>query len=312
MKGEVGIWGWMATIEWRAVSVGGPRGAVRRKRQRPGKLPPPELRSSKSARAPEQAGTRNGWGAVGRRVDPRFSSTSAHIPTKMSNQIDKVNDNSSQLDSWLDRSLRSIAVCCCTDASSVERPTGLSMSQIMTNSGEGNRQLQRLVIWLEKYAIRQWKVADRNALGDNFDHAFERYLTDLDCPTEYMYRTRDGSGCEEDNDTHWRTNPQSRGKIVFWVVSTAISELYADQTPMDGNSDKVSQQPQAEQEADTKPDLNNIIIDKDSFPLGFSTDDADMDGILMALRMKYLLDLRQVQNKVNESVAEMQKLTVKR
>ena len=182
------------------------------------------------------------------------------------------------------------------------------MSQIITNSEEGNRQLQQLVLWLENNAIRQWAVDDRKALGDNFDDAFERYLTDLDCPTEY--RTRDGSGCEEDNETYWRTNPQTRGKIVFWVVSSAISELYVDQRPIDDNGDKSSSQ--AEKEADTKPDLNNIIIDKDSFPLGFSTDDANMDGILMALRMKYLLDLRHAQDRVNESVAEMQKLTVKR
>ena len=182
------------------------------------------------------------------------------------------------------------------------------MSQIMTNSDEGDRQLQQLVLWLENNAIRQWAVKDRKALGNIFDDAFERYLTDLDCPTEY--RTRDSNKEDGNENTTWRSNLQSRGKIVFWVVSSAISELYADQRPMDDNSDKASSQ--VEKEADTKPDLNNIIIDKDSFPLGFSTDDADVDGILMALRMKYLLDLRHAQDRVNESVAEMQKLTVKR
>ena len=222
-----------------------------------------------------------------------------------------MNDNSSQMNSWLERSLRSIAGCCCTDASSVEPPTGLSMSKIMTNSDEGNRQLQQLVIWLENHAIRQWKVDDREALRNNFEGALERYLSDLDCPTGYLMR--DGSGSGGDNETCWRTNPESRGKIVFWVVSNAISELYVDQRPMDDDGDNVSSQAEATKKgADTKPDLNDIIIDKDSFPLGFSTDDADTDGILMALRMKNLLDLRQVQKKVNERVAEMQKLTVKR
>ena len=191
------------------------------------------------------------------------------------------------------------------------------MSQMMTNSDEGNRQLQQLVIWLENHAIRQWKVDDREALRDSFEDALERYLTDLDCPAEYLMT--DGSSDEEDdsnnnnNTASWRTNPDSRGKIVFWVVSNAISELYVDQRPMDDDGDNISSQAEAtKKEADTKPDLNNIIIDKDSFPLGFSTDDANTDGVLMALRMKYLLDLRQVQNKVNERVAEMQKLTVKR
>lgn len=240
-----------------------------------------------------------------------FQPYSVDIPTKMSNQIDRINDNASQIDSWLDQSLRSIAGCCCTEAaSSVEPPTGLSMSQIMMNSDEGNRQLQRLVLWLENHAIRQWTNDDRKALGDNFDNAFERYLTDLDCSTEY--RVRDSSGCEDNNETYWRTNLQSRGRIVFWVVSSAISELHADQRPMDDNSDKLSSQTEKEADACTNADLNNIIIDKDSFPLGFSTDDAGMDGILMALRMKHLLDLRHVQDKVNERVAEMQKLTVKR
>lgn len=268
--------------------------------------PPGRRRRARHNCPPQAVSIEGGWACYV--TLGSLEEESADNPTEMSNRIDRINDNSAQMDSWLERSLRSIAGCCCINASSEEPPTGLSLSQIMTNSDEGNRQLQQLVLWLENNAIRQWTVEDRKALGDNFDDAFERYLTDLDCPTEY--RTRDGSNEDGNENTTWRTNPQTRGKIVFWLVSSAISELYTDQRLMDDNGDKSSSQ--AEKEADTKPDLNNIIIDKDSFPLGFSTDDANMDGILMALRMKYLLDLRHVQNKVNESVVEMQKLTVKR
>ena len=283
-------------------------GKLKSSRRPPARASPPEASPPPAAMPVTRASKLADRGWVGL-LPSAFSSTAANLRIILpTNRIDRINDNSAQMDSWLERSLRSIARCCCTDPSSVQPPTGLSMSQIITNSEEGNRQLQQLVLWLENNAIRQWAVDDRKALGDNFDDAFERYLTDLDCPTEY--RTRDGSGCEEDNETYWRTNPQTRGKIVFWVVSSAISELYVDQRPIDDNGDKSSSQ--AEKEADTKPDLNNIIIDKDSFPLGFSTDDADVDGILMALRMKYLLDLRHAQDRVNESVAEMQKLTVKR
>ena len=101
---------------------------------------------------------------------------------------------------------------------------------------------------------------------------------------------------------------------MFWVVSNAISETYLDQRPSginNGNNAASQADDATEKAADERQDLKKII-DKDSFPLGFSTNDADIDGVLMALRMKYLLDLRRVQNKVNESVAEMQKLTVKK
>lgn len=217
----------------------------------------------------------------------------------------------SQMDAWLERLLGSIAGC---SAAGAERsmPT-VSMSQIITNSDEGNRQLQDLIIWLENHVIRQWKVDDRKALVDHFDDAFEKYLTDLDCPAEYRERSGNTRSAGGNNCSNWKTNPESRGKIVFWVVSNAISETYLDQRPSGINNDNnVSLQDDAtEKGADERHDLKQIV-DKDSFPLGFSTNDADIDGVLMALRMKYLLDLRRVQNKVNESVAEMQKLTVKK
>lgn len=216
------------------------------------------------------------------------------------------------MDAWLERLLGSIAGC---SAAGAERsmPT-VSMSQIITNSDEGNRQLQDLIIWLENHVIRQWKVDDRRALGNNFDDAFERYLADLDCPVDYRERSGNACGVGGNNCSNWKANPESRGKIVFWVVSNAISETYLDQRPsgINNGNDAASQADDAtEKAADGRQDLKKII-DKDSFPLGFSTNDADIDGVLMALRMKYLLDLRRVQNKVNESVAEMQKLTVKK
>ena len=216
------------------------------------------------------------------------------------------------MDAWLERLLGSIAGC---SAAGAERsmPT-VSMSQIITNSDEGNRQLQDLIIWLENHVIRQWKVDDRKALLDNFDDAFERYLADLDCPTEYRERIGNACSVGGNNCSNWKANPESRGKIVFWVVSNAISETYLDQRPSginNGNNAASQADDATEKAADERQDLKKII-DKDSFPLGFSTNDADIDGVLMALRMKYLLDLRRVQIKVNGSVAEMQKLTVKK
>jgi len=215
------------------------------------------------------------------------------------------------MDAWLERLLGSIAGC---SAAGAERSMpSVSMSQIITNTEKGDRQLQDLIIWLENHAIRQWKVGDRQALVDSFYDAFEKYLTDLDCPVEYRERSGNTRSVGGNNCSNWKTNPESRGKIVFWVVSNAISETYLDQRQLKvDNCSNVSLQDDAtEKGADERQDLKKIV-DKDSFPLGFSTNDADIDGVLMALRMKYLLDLRRVQNKVNESVAEMQKLTVKK
>jgi hypothetical protein len=154
---------------------------------------------------------------------------------------------------------------------------------------DGDSSLEALVIWLENRVIRQWEVSEREALRRGDSRNLERYLEDLECPSKYL------------QSRSWRQDLLVRKKVILWIVSSAISELYADQKGAINNSTG---------RKDSRPDVT-FSPGSDTFPLGFSTNDADVDEIAKALRMKYLLDLRALQNRVNQSIAEMQKLTVK-
>lgn len=158
--------------------------------------------------------------------------------------------------------------------------------------------LRDFVIWIEHHAIRQWTVDDRGKLKKEFCSSVEEYLSELDCPDEYR-TCRRGSG-----KTSWRDDPHTRIRVVFWLVSCAVSEVY---------SDKVDLVEEAANNITSNGDKGEALlscIHKDSFPLGFSTNSPAVDGISSALRMKYLMNLRDMQNKVNLSTAKMQQLTV--
>jgi len=163
----------------------------------------------------------------------------------------------------------------------------------------GGTVLRDFVVWMEHHVIRQWTVDDRKKLRNDFCSSVEQYLSDLDCPA--MYRMcRDGNG----KPTSWQDDPYARRKVVFWLVSCAISEVYSDQAgPVEDATEIAS------------GNVNNnavllSCIDKDSFPLGFSTNSSAVDDIVNALRMKYLMDLRNLQNKVNLTTSNMQQITV--
>lgn len=155
--------------------------------------------------------------------------------------------------------------------------------------------LQDFFVWMEHHAIRQWTVDDRKKLQNDFCSSVEQYLSDLDCPETYRM-CRGGNG----KPSSWQDDPYARTKVVFWLVSCAISEVYSDQA---GPVEDV-----ASDNGDN--DVLFSCIHKDSFPLGFSTNSSAVDDIANALRMKYLMDLRNLQNKVNLITANMQQITV--
>lgn len=69
---------------------------------------------------------------------------------------------------------------------------------------------------------------------------------------------------------------------MYWLLACATSEVYGD-CSSDGT-----------------------IADTSSFPLGFTTDDTDVDTVLTFIRMKQILELPYQQDQINDCIARLQ------
>uniref|UniRef100_A0A7S2U9L4 Uncharacterized protein n=1 Tax=Attheya septentrionalis TaxID=420275 RepID=A0A7S2U9L4_9STRA len=184
---------------------------------------------------------------------------------------------------WLERSLSALG--------HVE-PSSFG-SCLTVGTKEADDQLQAFVTWLEDRVIRQWDIESRNGLRNDFWTILPRYLNDLDCPP--MYYAYSGKEGEEGRN---KDDPVQRVQIVHWLVSCGVSDLA---------------QQQQEEEEDNRPSPSLLQTKNEwkasDFPLGFSTNDDTVDHIATAIRMRYIVEMRRVQDKVNQRIAEMQRST---
>jgi hypothetical protein len=97
-----------------------------------------------------------------------------------------------------------------------------------------------------------------------------------------------------DND-HWRTIPELRIRVVYWLLSCAISEAYAEDQGEENLPSTTKK----------KESSGAILIPEkvDDFPLGFSTCDVQVDRILTLLRMQFLAELEVEQKEQNDFLA---------
>jgi hypothetical protein len=104
--------------------------------------------------------------------------------------------------------------------------------------------------------------------------------------------TRDGQ--------HWREVPNLRIRVVYWLLSSAISEAYVEAPQPDESPTTTSSKHPVVVTAAT-----SMIPEKvDDFPLGFSTGDLQVDRALTVLRMQFLSKLEQEQTEQNELLAK--------
>jgi hypothetical protein len=140
-------------------------------------------------------------------------------------------------------------------------------------------------------------IESRNGLRNDFWNVLPRYLNDLDCPPMY-YETYSGT----EGGNHGRNNEekpaQQRLQIVQWLVSCGVSDL-------------AQQQQEEEEKGRPQRPLSSKNNDWKSsdFPLGFSTKDDTVDHIATAIRMRYIVEMRRTQDKINQRIAEMQRST---
>jgi hypothetical protein len=128
----------------------------------------------------------------------------------------------------------------------------------------------------------------RDNLRTEFWLHIDKYLEDVECP-ETLFRP------EASPLQHWRYDAERRVRVVYWLVSCAISEAYHDTENSEvGHADKVDSE-------DVVPEWSQ----KD-FPLGFSTGDDQIDRILTILRFQFLLQLQDEQARLDAVVTELQ------
>ena len=123
-------------------------------------------------------------------------------------------------------------------------------------------------------------------LRQDFWVAIDRYMEELECPKDYF--SQEGP---------WRNDKDRRSRVMYWLLSCAISDAFGDvEDGIHGSA--------------TVEDATKI--DPAVFPLGFTTEDPEIDEVLTKIRMKHLVRLRSEQDRINEIIATLQKTTVEK
>lgn len=132
----------------------------------------------------------------------------------------------------------------------------------------------------------------RAGLRNDFWLSLVDYLNELDCPSEY-YAAAD-----------WRRDARRRTRVMYWLIACAISEVHEDKC--------CSQQEATTGDASSSSakSLSSTSNNTDSFPLGFTTNDPQVDQALTYIRMQHLMQLRQEQDQINSCIAQLQATSV--
>lgn len=121
-------------------------------------------------------------------------------------------------------------------------------------------------------------VSAREKLRSDFWSSIGDYLDQLECPNEH--------GSEYAIKDDWMLIPRRRTRVMYWLVSCAISEAYGDSTC----------------------DTSSVVLS--NFPLGFTTDDPQVDTFLTLARMNHLDKLRKEQDQINGCIVALQQTSV--
>lgn len=163
--------------------------------------------------------------------------------------------------------------------------------------------LIQLTLWLEDHIIRLLTIEKREALRCDYWTMISEYLEELKCPMGYF-------------SAQWQNNAALRVRVLFFLLSVAMSEAYGDAF--------IDDPPPSATEPDSMPNNLRMVdytnydaissisesdldqIQSDEFPLGFSSGDSQVDRLLVVLRMNLLLDLENEQQFVNQRIAQLQ------
>jgi hypothetical protein len=167
------------------------------------------------------------------------------------------------------------------------------------------------VIYLENHVLRAWDDAQREELYRTsrcseagsahappaFSTVLNKYLLELECP----FSISEGAAATADEMI----------KCAHWIITCAISEKSGDEnttTPSSTTTSSVEQQIKVARGGTAK---RKRSLEVKTFSLGFTTGDAKIDEAATVLRMKYLEDLRELQNGANNIISTLQNFTAR-
>lgn len=130
----------------------------------------------------------------------------------------------------------------------------------------------------------------REKLRQDFWLHINDYLHELEYPEPLL--TMDVTAEQH----HWRHDTMRRVRVVYWLISCAVSEAYGETI-------------NSEVKPDSKADSveTNIMLNPKDFPLGFKTGDEQVDRLLTILRLRFLMQLQDEQARLDGIVSDLQK-----
>lgn len=153
------------------------------------------------------------------------------------------------------------------------------------HTSDGDEEFQKLVEWLEDRCIRLWDLERRDNIlrkrtnsKSYFTMQLPIYLEALDCPPSYYTLPQ------------WYTVPQQRYRVLHWIASCALQEVARDQRIATSQTNS------------GMPPVDSI--NAKAFPLGFTTGDTEVDGVLRILRMQLVASMNEQQRQINQAVME--------
>lgn len=184
--------------------------------------------------------------------------------------------------------------------------------------------LARLVSWVEDRKVRQWEIADRGVLrvaDSSWDGAFGRYLRDLECPVAWPkdpldclgFLLRQAVECEFEDDEERAASDAERAcnerddEALCAEEARALCDAVGLDRSRYKDADEVLlalQAAAAKVRDDDSPEEQPLADDR--YPLGFTTGDRRSDDIARSLRLIYLLDLRRLQDAINDILIKAQ------
>lgn len=184
--------------------------------------------------------------------------------------------------------------------------------------------LAKLVSWIEDRKVRLWEIEARAPLrtaGYEWDSAFARYLNELECPVAWPKDAVDCVGyllshaveCEyEDDEARILQDADRACKALedadqradeVWALCDALGLEKAQFNDVDEALLAILGATARLRDA-AEPAVEPLS--EDCYPLGLTTGETRTDEIARVLRLLYLLDLRHLQDSVNDILIKAQ------
>lgn len=184
--------------------------------------------------------------------------------------------------------------------------------------------LAKLVSWIEDRKVRLWEIDARAPLrtaGHEWDRAFARYLSELECPVAWPKDAIDCIGyllshaveCEyEDDETRILQDADRACRALedadrradeVWALCDALGLEKAQFNDVDEALLAILGATARLRDA-AEPSVEPLCEHR--YPLGLTTGERRTDEIARILRLLYLLDLRRLQDSINDILIKAQ------